>query len=638
MTNNNQTARPERVSAKMQKTYRQIVSLLLFFSFTALINIGYAQTYPQQENTIRVMSYNIRNAKGMDNVTDYQRIADIITSVAPDVVALQELDSITNRSKGVDVLAQLAGLTAMYQVYGSSISYDGGKYGIGVLSKEKPLSWKRIPLPGREELRSLLLVEFKEYVLGCTHFSLNNDDRQASATIIDEAAKYYKKPVMLAGDINATPDSPVMKTFRKNWSILSDITKFTIPSDKPSSTIDYILGYTSKGYVYSVWQNRVLNTQASDHLPLFVDVRISVPKTAIFRTPVYLQEPAPDAMTIMWLTNVHCHSWVEYGTDSLNMQRAQTWVEGEVVANNMLNRIRLTGLKPGTRYYYRVHSREITLYQPYKKEFGETATGDLSSFTTFDNNKSDFTAVIFNDLHDTYPLFDKLNQLVKDVPYDIVFFNGDCIADVQSEQIAINTISHYSRGIGADRVPSVYVRGNHETRGAYSPFLWNLLGTISSRSFGAFNIGDTRFVLLDCGEDKPDSTAVYYGLNDFTQHRKDQAAFLKEEIASQAFKSSAKRVLIHHIPVYGMGGRSFVPCRDFWGEILAQAPFDICLNAHTHRFNHIEKGKDGNNFPVVVGGGSNEQSATVSILRKTGKQMTLTVLNVKGETLLSINL
>jgi hypothetical protein len=118
----------------------------------------------------------------------------------------------------------------------------------------------------------------------------------------------------------------------------------------------------------------------------------------------------------------------------------------------------------------------------------------------------------------------------------------------------------------------------------------------------------------------------------------DQAEFLKKEISSKAFKSAKKRVLLHHIPVYGMGERSYVPSRDFWSSILTKAPFDICFNAHTHRFNHISKGTDGNNFPVVVGGSNNEQGATVMILRKQGKQMTLTVLNVHGETLLTLNL
>ena len=616
----------------MKKIFLLICLSILFIS-------GYAQSYPQTENTIRVMSYNIQNGKGMDNVTDYQRIADLITNLAPDVVALQELDSVTNRSKQVDVLSRLAALTAMYPVYGASIPFDGGNYGIGVLSKEKPVSWKRIPLPGREEARSLLMVEFKDYVLCNTHFSLNATDRLSSVDMINQAIKDFDKPVILAGDLNANPKTPVLETFRQNWTVLSDTAKFTFPSDKPDRTIDYILGYTSGGYTYSVWQYRAPNSLASDHLPLFADIRLKTAKLDIFRTPVYLQNPATDGMTVMWLTNVPCHSWVEYGTDSLNMQRTQTWIEGEAMAYNTLNRIRLTGLKPGTRYYYRVCSREITLYQPYKKEFGETATSKITSFVTFDNRKTDFTAVIFNDLHDIYPLFDKLCQQVKDIPYDIVFFNGDCIADVQTENIAVNTISHYSRGIGADRIPSVYLRGNHETRGAYSPFLWNLLAkTGGEHSYGAFSIGDTRFVALDCGEDKPDDHWVYYGLNDFTLFRKDQAEFLKKEIASKAFKSAAKRVLLHHIPVYGMREESFNPCRDEWSGILAKTPFDICLNAHTHRFNYIPKGTDGNNFPVVIGGGNSEREATVSILRKQGKQMKLTVLNINGETLLSLNL
>jgi len=613
--------------------------VFLLFCISVFIISGYAQPYPQTENTIRVMSYNIHNGIGMDKKVDYQRIADVIAKTSPNVVALQELDSVTNRSKGVDVLAQLASLTAMYPVYGASISYDGGKYGIGMLSKEKPVSWKRIPLPGREELRSLLLVEFKDYVMACTHFSLNSDDRMASISIINEAMKNYAKPVILAGDINAQPKSPELDAFQKEWIILSDTTKFTSPSDNPRSTIDYILGYKPSIYTYSVWQRRVLNEPiASDHLPLFADIRINTAKANIFRSPVYLQEPATDAMTIMWLTNVPCHSWVEYGTDSLNMQRAQSWMEGETIAYNKLNRIHLTDLKPGTRYFYRIFSREITLYQPYKKEFGETATTEIKSFKTFDDKKTDFTSVIFNDLHDSYPLFDKLYQQVKNIPYDFVIFNGDCIADVQTEDIAVNTISHYSKGIGADRVPSFYLRGNHETRGAYSPFLWNLLGLMNGHSYGAFNFGDTRFVLLDCGEDKPDDHWVYYGLNDFTQFRKDQAEFLKKEVVSKEFKKAAKRVLIHHIPIYGMREESFNPCLKEWGGILSKAPFNISLNAHTHRFRHLPKGEEGNNFPVIIGGGSNEQSATVSILKKRGKQMTLTVLNVDGKTLLELEL
>ena len=615
-------------------------SVLIIFLGSLFCNLsGQTATYPRPENSLRLMSYNVRNARGMDEKVDYERVANVIRKVSPDVVALQELDSVTTRSENVDVLAVLGDLTKMYSVYGASIDYRGGKYGVGILSKEKPLSWKRIPLPGSEEARSLLIVEFEKYVYCCTHFSLRKDDRLTSVKIINEEAKSFNKPVFIAGDFNGEPESPEIVEMQEMWKMLNNAKSFTFPADKPRETIDYIFAYKPAKKSYSVLQRRVLNEPvASDHLPLFVDVRMNVEKSEIFRTNPYLQSPATDAMTVMWHTNVPCYSWVEYGTDTLNMQRARAYIEGEVIANTKLNCIRITGLTPGTKYYYRIHSQEITFYGPYLKEFGETASSGMSSFKTLDNKSTDFTAVIFNDIHDKYPLFDKLFAQVKDVPYDIVFFNGDCIADVQTEDIALKSIDYYGRNFGANRVPSIYLRGNHETRGGYSMFLWNLLERMGGHSYGAFNIGDTRFVLLDCGEDKPDDHPVYYDMNDFTQYRKDQAEFLKKELASKEFKSATKKVLIHHIPVYGMRANAYVPCRDFWGDILAKADFTVCLNGHTHRYNYIPKGKDGNNFPVIIGGGSDEVGATVAILKKTGKQLNLKVLDAEGKTLLELDL
>lgn len=616
------------------KTFFYICCFSLSFNL-----LGQTSVYPKFENAVRVMSYNVRNAIGMDEKVDYERISNVILQVSPDVVALQELDSVTERSGKTDVLSVLGGLTKMYAVYGASIDFQGGKYGVGILSKEKPLSWKRIPLPGREERRSLLIVEFEKYIVCCTHYSLNAEDRLASSKIVNKEAASFGKPAFLAGDLNGQPESKEILELAEFWKTLNDPKKFTFPSDKPDMTIDYIFGHKADGKTYSVLQRRVLDEPvASDHLPLFVDVRLNAAQSEILRTNPYLQAPATDAMTIMWHTNVPCYSWLEYGTDTLNMKRVRAYIEGEVIANTKLNKIRLTGLTPGTKYYYRIYSQEITYYGPYLKEFGETVSSGITSFKTLDDRSTDFTAVIFNDIHDNYPLFDKLYARVKDIPCDIVFFNGDCIADVQSESIALNSIGYYGNKIGADKVPSIYLRGNHETRGAYSMFLWNLLERMDGHSYGAFNIGDTRFVLLDCGEDKPDEHPVYYDLNDFTQLRKDQAGFLKKEIASKEFKSATKRVLIHHIPVYGMREEAFVPCRDFWGDVLATANFSVCLNGHTHRYNYIPKGQESNKFPVIIGGGSNEKSATVAILKKTGKVLTLKVLNTEGECLLDLNL
>lgn len=618
---------------------KKIILLSILASFFHILSAQQDKS-AREKNTLRVLSYNIRNAKGMDNVTNYERIANVIESASPDIVMLQEIDSVTERSNKIDVLNKLANITKMYPAYAPAISYQGGKYGIGVLSKKRPLSWSSLPLPGREEARALLIVEYNNYIIFCTHLSLTKEDRLASIKIIEEQAKLYNKPIILAGDLNASPDSQEITQLGSTWKLLSNTKIPTFPSNEPKETIDYIAGYTGKGSGYSTVKFHVLNEpMASDHRPLLADIRLKTDAAKVMRTEPYLQNPSTNGMTVMWLTNVPCRSWVEYGTDSTNMRRVRTFIEGEMIANNEINRIRLEGLSPGTKYYYRAVSQEITLYEPYKKEFGDTIRTPISSFTTWDDSKKDFTVLVFNDIHDNYALFDKLYAQVKDSSYELVIFNGDCIADVQSESIAVKSISHYCKTVGGNNTPTIFIRGNHETRGAYSMFLWNLLEKKGgSHTYGGFNLGDTRFVLLDCGEDKRDDHWVYYDMNDFTQYRQDQAEYLKEEIVSNEFKAASKRILIHHIPIYGRNQNSYNPCKDLWEGILSKASFNISLNAHTHKFEYIPKGKYGNNYPVMIGGGPSEQGATVSILQKKGNKLTMKVLNTSGETILNLDL
>lgn len=613
-----------------------VIIIMTAFSLNAQNN-----SFHREANTHRIMSYNIHNAQGTDGKTDYKRIANHIESISPDVIALQEVDSITRRSNNTDVLKTIADITRMHYIYSPAIFFEGGKYGIGLLSKERPISHKKIALPGAEEARTLLMAEYSNYIVFATHLSLTASDREQSVTIINEQAKLFNKPVFLAGDLNATPESDEIKSLAKDWKILNNVKAPTYPSAGAKETIDYLMGYTANGKTYSVLQVRVIpDSIASDHRPIFADIRLKADNDKVMRTQPYLQNPSPDGMTIMWLTNVPCRSWVEYGTDSTNMKRARTFIEGEMMANNTINRIRLEGLQPGTKYYYRAVSQEITLYQPYKKEFGDTIRTAISSFTTWDDNKKDFTAIIFNDLHDNYKFFDKLAAQIKDVEYDVVIFNGDCIADVQTEENAVKSISHYSNALGGNNIPTIFIRGNHETRGAYSMFLWNLLEKKGgAHTYGGFNLGDTRFVLLDCGEDKPDDHWVYYDMNDFTHYRQDQAEFLKKEIVSNEFRNAKKRILIHHIPIYGRNMDSYNPCKDLWENILSKAPFDVSLNAHTHRFEYIPKGQDGNNYPVLIGGGPSERnSGVVTIIRKQNDKMTLDAINAQGENILHLDL
>lgn len=593
---------------------------------------------PKEENTLRIMCYNVRNCRGMDEVVDYQRIASIMNRVNPDVIAVQELDSATERNNRVYALKELAERTRMFYTYAPAIDYQGGKYGVGILSKEKPIRYQTVPLPGREENRVLLIAEFEDYLLCCSHFSLTDEDQVLSAPIIFEAVKDVKKPLFLAGDMNSVPDSPTQKVLQEMFTPLNDTKAFTIPVVNPNRCIDYIYGYKN-GNTYTVLQRQVLDEQvASDHLPLFIDVRLKAKTGDIFRTKPYLQNPTENGMTVSWLTNVPVHSWVEYGMDRNLGQRKDVIVDGQIICNNKHHKIRLADLQPGATYYYRICSEEITLYEAYKKEFGNTAYSEIYSFTMPAASTTDFTAIVLNDLHKNNQVLDMLAEQVKGVKYDFVLFNGDCIDDPKDETDAVRFLSYLNEKVGAEQTPVFYLRGNHEIRNAYSIQLRELFDYVGNKTYGAFNWGDTRFVMLDCGEDKPDTTWVYYNLNNFNSLRKEQAKFLRNELSGKEYKKAAKKVLIHHIPLYGMSEKSYLPCLELWGETLSKAPFNVSINAHTHRFAYHPKGTQGNNFPVVVGGGNRPESATVMILQKKGKNMTLTALSAKGEKLQTIDL
>lgn len=590
----------------------------------------------REDNKLRIMSYNIRNGIGMDNICDYSRTSDVINRYQPDIVAVQEVDSVTGRSNGIDVLNKIAVETRLYPIYSSAIDFDSGKYGIGMLCREKPVSCKRYALPGREEARTLLMVEFEKYIYCCTHLSLTEDDRMLSIDVIKDVMKGVSKPLFLAGDLNDHPDSKFIATMCKDFKILSDTSKFTYPADKPNEMLDYIMVDKKNGDVLSKVSSFVCNEpSASDHRPVVTDIIFKQPADKIFRMMPYLQNPTGNGITVMWQTNVPAYSYVEYGLDKEHLQMARHIVDGQVICNNTNHKVRLENLEPGKTYYYRICSREIMQYHAYYKDFGNTQTSEFYTFTLPDKKDKDFTALIFNDLHQQTKTLEALAAQVKDVDYDFVVFNGDCIDDPANHDVATHFLEELTTTVDAHLHPVFFIRGNHEIRNAYSIGLRSLFDYVGDKTYGAFSWGDTRFLMLDCGEDKPDNHWVYYGLNDFSNLRESQVAFLKKELSSKDFKKASRHVLIHHIPIYGKGEEydKYNPCRDLWEPILRKAPIDVSLNAHTHKFSYHAVGSDNNPYPVVVGGGYSLESATVMILERRQNKMTLKVLNCKGEVL-----
>jgi len=244
---------------------------------------GWSQSVSAAE-PVRVLSYNIHHAEGVDRKLDVERIAAVISAAKPDLVALQELDSSTSRTNNVDQATELARLTNMHVVFGPNIQFGGGDYGNAVLSRYPIVRSKNHLLPNTNggEQRGVLEVEvaipgFNENViLFATHFDHRPDAAQRidSAKFINAiAAKRPKKKLLLAGDLNARRDSEPLKELQQEWTITNDKELPTIPVKEPNIQIDFVLMRNGQGWLST--ETTVLDeADASDHRGVFAVIDV----------------------------------------------------------------------------------------------------------------------------------------------------------------------------------------------------------------------------------------------------------------------------------------------------------------------------------------------------------------------------
>ncbi len=227
---------------------------------------------------IRVMAYNIHHGEGMDEILDLQRIADLINQHDPDILALQEVDSNATRTGGINQAEVLAELTGLTPVFGSFMPYDGGSYGMAVLSKLPIIRSSNLRLPDGTEPRTSVRVQV---VLPNTadtlqfvgiHFYRTDEERMAQAVKLEEHLSKTSYPTILAGDFNSTPESDVISYLDERWEIVDKgEDRLTFSSFDPVREIDFFM-YKPAEYFRVVDQFLVDEPVASDHKPLVLDV------------------------------------------------------------------------------------------------------------------------------------------------------------------------------------------------------------------------------------------------------------------------------------------------------------------------------------------------------------------------------
>ena len=240
-------------------------SLLGWFACCFVLLALPAYAAPPQ---LRVMSYNIHHGEGTDAKFDLERIAKIIVDSQADVVALQEVDVKTKRASGVDQAAKLGELTKGKIAFGAAMPFSGGEYGGAILSRWPVTIRKVHQLPQEKQREPRIAIEavikpdngLPEFVFVSTHFCHQSETtRTAQAEKLNQLLPEKDgPPVVLAGDFNASYDSPTLKTLRAaRW-------RDTASHD---NVIDYI--FVRPQDAWRVVETKTLpEPVASDHLPI----------------------------------------------------------------------------------------------------------------------------------------------------------------------------------------------------------------------------------------------------------------------------------------------------------------------------------------------------------------------------------
>lgn len=237
--------------------------------------------HANKQDTLKVLTYNIHHANppSRPGTIDLDAIARVINEQQPDFVALQEVDVHTGRSgRDVHEANVLAAKTGMYSFFAKAIPYDGGEYGIAVLSRypvKKGEAYALPSVPGvKAEPRALCTVtvtlpDGRPVTVASTHLDVTKSDsnRILQTKEIVRILGKAGTPVILAGDMNAREGSTAINILDSTFIRTCRDCPFTIPVENPARAIDFIM-YTPAA-AFRVLRHQVISERyASDHLPV----------------------------------------------------------------------------------------------------------------------------------------------------------------------------------------------------------------------------------------------------------------------------------------------------------------------------------------------------------------------------------
>lgn len=367
----------------------------------------------------------------------------------------------------------------------------------------------------------------------------------------------------------------------------------------------------------------------------------------------YLQNPAPDGMSICFLTREATRVTVMWTTAGKKSPSVVT-AEPQKIPNTPWTRwkARLTGLKPGIKYSYQIRHTDG----------GEEQKSDTYQFSTFDPNAVETKVAVFNDIHDHRETISAVMERIKPEDFDFTIFNGDMINDPSAADGARKVFelwNYYVELLEGHSKPILFIRGNHEVRGSFKEHL-RFLFDLPDLAFDQkpedqqwqfqLTAGPVHFITMDTGEDDgPETPEDSYKRPKFWQaYRKRQADWLGDLVKSKAGNDKPWRIFVSHIPLHNPAGWFSICSRDDWNPILTDYGVSLMLAGHDHSWNFLQAGQsfkiqgkpnleDTPAVPVLIGGGPALSQGTIILVHADSKQLSTRMYHTSGKLLNSFS-
>jgi endonuclease/exonuclease/phosphatase family metal-dependent hydrolase len=219
---------------------------------------------------LRLVTWNMKAARD----APLERIAQEIAAMNPDAIALQEVDVSVRRTGELDEPRRLGALLGYDYTFAAALYWDGGVYGLALLSRLPfaRVERHRLDLTGSSEPRIALDVTLCHAGRRLRLIDVHADIEPDAATLQLTQAAELARPdaqgrVVLLGDFNQTPGEPGPAA-----ALAVGLVDLFAGDERPTFSdrrLDHVFAGAELARAFTsrdVWQ-----TDASDHAALVVD-------------------------------------------------------------------------------------------------------------------------------------------------------------------------------------------------------------------------------------------------------------------------------------------------------------------------------------------------------------------------------